>query len=121
MSHGSGQPRNVSGFCQVVTWRPPLTAGTSTRLGYVVRLFIPGTNGDIWIKKAAGELYHIIQDSDKSNSLTEYFVQVATISEIHTAENYVQLLLCTCRCDLLLEFLMALGVWLYHWVISVNF
>lgn len=91
--HGSGQPRDISGFCRVITWRPPLSAGTGIQLGYVVRLFIPGTDGDIVIKKAAGELYHIIQDSEKPSSMTElYFVQVATISEIHVIGN----LCCSC-------------------------
>ena len=54
-----------------------MSAGTGTpQLGYVVRLFIPGADGDIVIKKAAGELYHI-QDSEKPSSM--YFVQVARI------------------------------------------
>ena len=73
--NGSGQPRDVSGFCRVVTWRPPLSAGTGTHLGYIVRLFIPGTDGDIVIEKAAGELYHIVSNSEKSSRM--YFVQVS--------------------------------------------
>lgn len=72
-----GPPRNVSGFCRVVTWRPPLSAGMDTELGYVVRLFVPGTDREVMIEKEAGETYHIVQDSEKPKDMIEiYLVQV---------------------------------------------
>ena len=85
MTHGSGQPRNVSGFCRVVTWRPPLSSGMGTQPGYVVRMFIPETDRDLIIIKQAGEFYHIIQDSERPNDMSEmYFVQVGIIYSIYS-------------------------------------
>lgn len=87
-----------------------MSAGAGTQLGYVVQLFIPGGSGDIVIKKAAGELYHILDRLEKSSSM--YFVQVAAISEIQIIGSLC--CSCYCRCDLLLELLTALGVSLCH-------
>ena len=51
-----------------------------TELGYMLRLFIPGTDKkEVVIESMARESYHIILDSQRPNDAVEmYFVQVRT-------------------------------------------
>ena len=77
------QPKNVSGFCKVITWSPPLSVDIDPRLGFMVRLFIPGTEREIIIERVTQESYLVVQDSERPTEMIEmYVVQVSGLSNL---------------------------------------
>lgn len=76
----------------MVTWSQRLPVGMESQAGYVVRLFIPGTQREIFIKRVSKESHHILQDMERPDHMIEaYFVQVVLSPNINVHLYFIDL------------------------------
>ena len=75
---GPGAPSSVKGLCTVVLWgQPSQPNGVIT--GFDVQFYIPGVFSGTMYRKGKGDIFHIVQDSDRPSrySVEEYYVGVS--------------------------------------------